>query len=167
MPNEKLPFIIADIRSFPNMIPDIALWHHQQWAHLNPGQTLADRIEKMQQYCLAGNAGGFSPTLFIALDSDGALIGTAALDAQDMDCLPELTPWLASVFVLPKFRRRGVASALIGNACKVARNEMGVSRLYLFTPDQRAFYCRLGWVWMRNLSYYGERVDLMCLEQEA
>lgn len=103
--------------------------------------------------------------MFVALDSCGAPIATAALDAQDMDCFPELTPWLASVFVLPEFRRCGVATALIGHSCDIACNAMAVSTLYLFTPDQRAFYSRLGWVWRRALTYHGERVDLMCFNR--
>ena len=48
------------------------------------------------------------------------------------------------VFVLPDHRNKGVASAL----CKAIKEEarvMGISSLYLFTPDQQGLYERLGW----------------------
>jgi GNAT superfamily N-acetyltransferase len=46
---------------------------------------------------------------------------------------PPRTPWLASLFVHPAMRRRGIASVLIGAAEDLARKN-GVSTLYLHTP---------------------------------
>jgi GNAT superfamily N-acetyltransferase len=63
------------------------------------------------------------------------------------------TPWLASLFVHPAMRRRGVASALIGAAESLARKN-GVETLWLHTPWgylARGLYARLGWVVVEEL----------------
>ena len=41
---------IIDLSSEPQHIPVLAVWHHQEWAHLNPGGSLEKRIKKMQAY---------------------------------------------------------------------------------------------------------------------
>lgn len=42
-------------------------------------------------------------------------VGTATLLAHDVETeeWPDLTPWLAAVYVMPEYRRRGVGAALI------------------------------------------------------
>ena len=164
---------IVDVCNFPEMVPLVAQWHHQEWAHLNPGQSLSDRIEKMAAYldqsapCAKTqdefpSSSRFVPKLFVAFNAEARPIGTAALDLQDMDDQPMLSPWLASVYVVPEMRRQGIASTLIAHAVNFAASKMGVEQLYLFTPNQRAFYEGLGWSHLQHLSYYGEDVDLMC-----
>ena len=63
------------------------------------------------------------------------------------------TPWLASLFVHPAMRRRGVASALIGAAESMAQRN-GVETLWLHTPWgylARGLYAQLGWVVVEEL----------------
>ncbi len=92
------------------MMPTVARWHHKEWAHLNPGQSLSIRIEQMAVYIEASATcttihsesplkDRFRPKLFVALNDKGKPIGTAALDLHDMDDKPHLSPWLASVYV--------------------------------------------------------------------
>lgn len=156
---------IIDVCDAPKLIPIVAHWHHAEWAHLNPGQTLPARIKKMSAYLkVSTNAQGtdsFTPKLFVALNGEALPVGTAALDLHDMDNQPMLSPWLASVFVLPEYRQQGIGTALVKYALKVAVDEMGIKRMHLFTPNHRPFYERLGWVHSQRLSYYGEPVDLM------
>ena len=87
-------------------------------------------------------------------------MGTASLTESDLDSRPELTPWLASVFVLPAWRGRGIASALVERVAEEARMA-GCPGCYLYTPDQQALYARLGWQMQEELDYRGERVTLM------
>jgi predicted N-acetyltransferase YhbS len=94
----------------------------------------------------------------------GVLVGSAALVCQDMkDARPELSPWLADVFVDPARRRRGVASALVVALVEKAR-ALGVERLHLYTPDQEELYARFGFVVRERIEYRGERVALMALD---
>lgn len=39
--------------------------------------------------------------------------------------------------------------------------ELGVERIYLFTPDQMLFYARLGWSALEVVEYRGETVTIM------
>lgn len=147
--------MIVDLAQEPEHIPLLASWHHQQWRALNPGDTLERRIERMQAYLDAA----LIPSTFI-YKRDQRLAGSAAIIACDMDCHPELGPWLASVYVAPAWRRQGIASQLVNHVMQQAR-AAGLSHLYLFTPDQRDFYQRLGWQSLFDTSYHQHAVTVM------
>ena len=51
---------------------------------------------------------------------------------------------LASLFVLPRARGRGIGAALV-RACVVLAASERVPRLWLFTPEHAGFYAALGW----------------------
>ncbi|PXY00292.1 GNAT family N-acetyltransferase [Halomonas sp. LBP4] len=137
-------------------LPRIAAWQHAEWGHLTFGETSASRLSALREEC--GEAAGV-PSAFVAM-SGGQPVGTASLVAQDMDARPALSPWLASVFVLPEWRGRGIASRLVRRVeAEVAAS--GITRFYLFTPDQQALYRRLGWEDHEVLDYRGEAVTIM------
>lgn len=146
---------ILDLSQEPQHIPTLANWHQQEWAHLNPGSSLENRLEKMQAYLSAA----LLPSTFIYKQS-GQLVGSAAIVACDMDTHPELSPWLASVFVAPHWRRQGIGTELVCHVMLQA-TQAGLPALYLFTPDQAAFYRRLGWSVMAKEVYRGCTVTLM------
>ena len=146
---------ILNLAAAPEHIPTIAAWHHAQWGYLNPGTTVETRIQKMQRY-LKGHA---VPAMYICVDGD-QLVGTAALVESDMDSHPELSPWLASVYVNPDYRNRGVGAALVRHVVSKAKAQ-GFCPLYLFTPDQKNFYQSLGWEFMEQESYRGGEATLM------
>jgi predicted N-acetyltransferase YhbS len=56
---------------------------------------------------------------------------------------PDLTPWLAAVYVMPEYRRRGVGAALI--QAVVEKAALGVETLYLSTVGREEYYASLGW----------------------
>ncbi len=84
----------------------------------------------------------------------------ASIFVQDMSTRPDLTPWLAGVFVAPDQRGKGIGSALV-QAIEAKALELGISRLYLFTPDKQHFYARLGWSPLEWTDYRTERVLIM------
>lgn len=146
---------IIDLAAEPEHIPTLAAWHHREWAHLNPGATLEERIDRMQGYL----ASGLVPSTFIC-KQDGQLAGSAALVASDMDTRPMLTPWLASVFVAPSFRRQGIGGELVRHVMLRAKLG-GIETLYLFTPDRQMFYQKLGWRTLSREAYRGVAVTVM------
>ncbi|MFY0989715.1 GNAT family N-acetyltransferase [Halomonas sp. C05BenzN] len=138
----------------------IAAWQHAEWGHLTPGETPTSRRVGLREEC--GPAG--VPSVFVALVHDErgrqTPVGTASLVADDMSVRRRLTPWLASVFVLPEWRGRGIASCLVRRVeAEVAAS--GLASCYLFTPDQQALYRRLGWRDHEALDYRGEAVTIM------
>lgn len=146
---------IIDLAREPQHLSILAKWHQAEWADLNPGETLAKRIDRMQAYLSTE----LVPTTFV-FKHEGLLAGSAALVHSDMDSRPALTPWLASVFVAPGFRRRGIGASLVKHVMRQAQ-AAGLDQLYLFTPDQAAFYNKLGWRAMAEEIYRGQQVTVM------
>jgi GNAT superfamily N-acetyltransferase len=146
---------LADHAEF---IPTLSRWHHQEWAYLRPDESLESRTKRLQSSC------GHSeiPTVIIAF-ADDVLLGSAILIAHDMDTRPNLSPWLAGVFVRPEHRRRGIGSALVQRAIGEA-TRLRVQRLYLYTPSAQSFYARRGWSLLERTKYLGADVTVMFLD---
>ena len=143
------------LADYPEFIPAVARWHHDEWSYIRPGDTVEARTVRLHAECGRGEI----PTTFVAF-SGATLFGTAMLIAHDMDTHLDLTPWLASVFVVPDFRRRGIASALIGHVVESAAR-LGVKRLYLFTENAEQMYSRLGWSVLERTTYQGADAVVM------
>ena len=144
----------------PHLIT-IATWQHEAWGHLNPSLDFEGRCDEVRGECGTGGV----PRVFVAMNGDQP-VGTASLIESDMTIRSELAPWLASVFVLPEWRGRGIASRLVQRVEEEAR-EAGIATFYLYTPDQQALYRRLGWQDCEELSYRGEAVTLMIRDLNA
>ncbi len=142
----------------PQFIPTLAQWQHAMWGHLTAGATVQARIERLANH--AGEAA--IPTTVVAF-ADASALGSASLVQNDLSSHPHLGPFLASVYVDPPHRRRGIASALVTQITAAAR-QLNVATLYLITPDQQSLYARLGWQPLKNLPYRGEDVTLMSVQ---
>jgi N-acetylglutamate synthase-like GNAT family acetyltransferase len=94
---------------------------------------------------------------------DDVPIGTAALVEFDMETRRDLTPWLADVVVSPERRGSGIGTRVVEFIVERAR-ELGVRRLYLFTPDRESFYARMGWSVLERTEYRGEPVVVMQID---
>lgn len=82
-------------------------------------------------------------TALIAL-VDGRLAGICLLVLQEFEPLHDVSPWLASLYVAPEYRKRGVARKLVAAIEDQARSN-GVARLHLYTGDAEKFYLKCGW----------------------
>jgi len=80
------------------------------------------------------------------------LLGGALLIDSDLDLRPELTPWLAGVYVKAEHRGKGVASQLVNRVVEEAA-ALGVPELYLYTDTSQSLYARLGWQVVEKLIY--------------
>ncbi len=127
---------LADRREF---ITTVAHWLHDEWGHLRPNETVDDRVVRVERTCGHRQI----PTTLVAVDGDEP-VGCASLIEHDMLTRPELSPWLAGVFVPREHRRRGIGAALVERVVAEARS-LGVPRLYLYTPGSGTLYLRLGW----------------------
>ena len=84
------------------------------------------------------------PLTMITLEGD-TLVGSVTIKAQDFASRPELSPWIAAVFVLPEFRHRGIGSKLVLFAEEVAKKQFDVNTIYLYTGSASKLYLQLGY----------------------
>ena len=146
------------INDHPEAVKTIAKWHYDRWQNILPDFTLDTYAEFLSSHYKRGGI----PTLFTAV-SEGKVIGTAALEDDDMDTHPSLTPWLASVYVDVEYRKQGVGETLVRRVIKEARSA-GVNKLYLFTPDREHYFGRFGWRTLFKELYYGDMESVMVLD---
>lgn len=137
------------------LIPILARWMHEEWGYLYPEHT----IEIRERLVAERSNKDRIPLTLVAIE-DGKPVGTVCLMAHDMDTRPELTPWLASLYVEKNHRRRGIGARLVA-AIEAEAARLGVKQLYLFTPDQEKFYARLGWSLREKTDYRGAVVSVM------
>ncbi len=149
---------IANIADHPECAETVARWQWDEWGHLDPADSLAARIASLRDQTDPDRI----PTTYLALD-DGEALGAASLVADDMGTHRELSPWLASVYVAPAARGRGVASALVRRVVTHAA-AMGVARLYLYTPDAQGLYAKLGWQVIATEYFEGHPVTIMAID---
>jgi predicted N-acetyltransferase YhbS len=135
----------------------IAGWLHAEFGHRGRGSNLQTRIERIRRRAKRRDI----PLTFVAREK-GVVVGTASLVAHDMETRLDLTPWLASVYVLPNYRRRGFGSSLCKRVVQEA-HRLGFGRLYLFTFDRKTFYERLGWKAVQRGHYHTHEVTVMVL----
>jgi GNAT superfamily N-acetyltransferase len=143
---------LADHQEF---IPTLARWHYDEWRHLRPGDSIEGRIQRLHSACNRGQI----PTVVVAFHGS-ALLGSAKLVANDMELRPDLSPWLAGVFVSAEHRRRGTGAALIRRVIGEAQL-LHVKRLYLYTPDAERLYSKLGWSVCERTKHHDVDVTLM------
>jgi N-acetylglutamate synthase-like GNAT family acetyltransferase len=137
------------------VIPTLAQWQHTEWGHTRPGDTVETRTGRIESWCNRDRI----PLAVVALDQNEVL-GSASLIAYDMETRMELTPWLASVFVGERHRRKGIGAALVRRIMDEA-GELGVPLLYLYTVHSEKFYASLGWTLLEHTSYREQKVAIM------
>ncbi len=146
---------IENINNYPAYIPIVAEWLYNMWGWKIPGGSVSNAEKALMER--PDHTG--IPLSFVAIQNYEP-IGVARLIKHDMDTRKELSPWLASVFVVKQFRNNGVGKALCVNAISEA-NKIGFHILYLFTPDKEAFYKKQGWEIVEQKIYRNEDVSIM------
>jgi GNAT superfamily N-acetyltransferase len=134
---------LFDRREF---IPLVAQWTWTEWSDLLP----SDSCEAFANNLRAATRRDGIPITFVALEN-GVPIGTAGLIDDDLESRPELTPWLASLYVVREMRGRGVATMLVKHAVGAARG-FGIGTLYLYIRRDRRRFTSVsaGTVWKRR-----------------
>jgi N-acetylglutamate synthase-like GNAT family acetyltransferase len=135
----SLAFTISDLRQRPKFFDTVAdrIWQASWKANGYPLDYISGRLcENMSDSDI--------PFALVAHDGQ-AFLGTASVIASDLAERPQLTPWVAAVWVEPEARRHGIGAALVKRAAQDCF-ALGVDRAYLCArPHLLAFYTGLGW----------------------
>ena len=145
------------LANYPDLIPALAHWHVAEW-----GGLYEDWKTEVAETEFRSQGVGGIPTTIILLE-DNELVGSVSLIETDLETLPPYTPWLASLFVHPDFRGRGLGKLLVQRVVQEAA-KLGVDRLYLFTPEHQAFYQKLGWEVEGYYPHRGTELPLMSIK---
>lgn len=137
----------------------VAEWSVAAWADLFPDDDVGTYLDLYTRISATG-----LPRVWISVDEEGALTGTASLvDDDDLPAAPEPGPWLAAVWVEPTHRKKGDASRLVATAIHEAR-QAGHRAVYLYTHGAVEWYERMGWRTLRCDAINGVVVTVMCLD---
>ncbi len=145
---------IVSLVARPDLVPVVAQWQWLEWGR-RQGATVEQIASFLQACCTTHTV----PQGVVLLE-DGIPAGTATLDHADLDARPDLTPWLANVFISPNFRGRGHAKRIVRHI-EAAAYAGGIERLYLHTENATALYAGLGWAEIGNEDYHGHKVTVM------
>jgi predicted N-acetyltransferase YhbS len=152
-------FAIVNLVDHAELGSTLAHWHTQEWGHLYD-PTIWNREIAKREFAEMQRHG--IPLTFVALDPHThALLGSISLIADDeLSGYEHLTPWLASLYVVPKSRGIGIARALIDAVLSAAMHQ-GYDTVYLFTSGQERYYAERGWAVVARTFAYGHDAAVM------
>ena len=146
---------IVPLAERPEFIPVVARWHWDAWGHGDPTGSLEAWTEGLRKR----SGRDAVPISWVAL-VDETPAGSVALVEHDMAIHRDLSPWLSGLFVLPEYRHRGIAGALVRH-CEASARALGVGRLYLYTTTAETLYGQLGWTALSRERYGSDDVVIM------
>ena len=110
-----MPTSIVSTSDRPDLVEVTARWRWEEW--LRGKESFEDALKRAQRTSAMGLT--IPRTLVLLIDDEP--VGTASLTAHDLEERPDLTPWLAGVFVSPHARGRGYAARLVAAVEEEAR----------------------------------------------
>jgi GNAT superfamily N-acetyltransferase len=138
----------------PDFVPLVARWLWNAFGRAG-GRSFDETLDAVRTSVSAR----LMPRTFVLL-ADGEPVGTASLAAADLKERPDLTPWLAGVFVAPHARGRGHAARLVAAVEQEARAG-SVETLWLYTRSAERIYARVGWETVEIVQHNGKPFVLM------
>ncbi|MGE0241262.1 MAG: GNAT family N-acetyltransferase [Parvibaculaceae bacterium] len=132
-----------------------ARWRHEAFLE-GDGFSVADSEGQLAK--LTSDPQGPETALIALIDS--RLAGICLLVLHELEPAHDLSPWLASLYVDPQFRGRGVARSLV-RAIEDHARRGGIARLHLYTVDAEEFYLKCGWTVVERSASGGGMLTLM------
>jgi GNAT superfamily N-acetyltransferase len=129
---------VTTIAASPHLAEPVARWLWEEW-----GRKKGRPFERILARVSSRTARNGLEQCVVLLD-DATPAATASLVAEDADSRPDLSPWLASVFVAPAARGRGYGRVVV-TAVESAAREAAIPTLWLFTDSAAGLYASLGW----------------------
>jgi len=151
--------IISPLAEVPEALEILAHWLYNEWHEFD------GRSKELIEVQLAGNLNrDVVPITFVA-QSDAQLLGTISVDVSDLPPFDYLSPWVASLYVVPTARGAGIGHALVRHAQQFATS-LGFSPIYLWTAGSTRLYECCGWVAFERSTYNSKPITLMRFSNE-
>lgn len=101
-------------------------------------------------------------TMFVAM-ADGQVVGMASIMKTDYYPLPEIFPWISSVFVTEEYRGHRISEKMISFANEYAK-ENGFDRTYI--PSKHiGLYEKYGYRYLKDIVNYGNETDRLYVKE--
>lgn len=138
--SEQIPNVaFANLQDKTDLLRTVAdrIWN--AWSK-NRGLSLEEVIQKLEGIIASDNE------FTLVAHAREKFVGTVSVIRSDLAERPNVTPWIAAVWVDQEYRKHRMGSALVNTAEQHSR-ERGEHALYLCcAPELRPFYSGLGWI---------------------
>lgn len=151
--NSDASLSVVRLEKHPEHAAAVADWIMSEWGRL-PIHDYFDATGRGERWRTP------LPRTLIAM-LGGELVGTASVLLNDLEMRPELNPWFGCLYVAPAFRRRGIGSRLIDEAQSLAANDLGITRIFLFTEHDARLYAQHGWETVESDQDHGKPITIM------
>ena len=154
---------VVPLSAFPQYSPILAHWAYFQWYHERNVSFKAVDLDYRRRSSFDD-----LPVAWVALDRD-LPVGMVSLKDHDLATHQHLRNWLSALYVIPQYRRRGIAGLLISSLLTNAR-ERGYSRVHLFADNRNLsylsyFYKSRGWkLEERTLDGEGRNTEIYSID---
>ena len=101
-------------------------------------------------------------TPFAALDNDH-IVGMATIMKSDYYPLPEIFPWISTIFVSEEYRSRRFSGKLIDFANRYAK-KAGFDRTYI-PSEHTGLYEKYGYRYVKDIVNYGNGIDRLYVRE--
>jgi len=103
-------------------------------------------LEKVENHLKNDIADAAQFPFGIVAHDDETYIGHCLAIAHDLDQRPDLSPWIAALWVEPDHRRKGIAAQLMSRAMQELQ-ALGYKTIYINAkPSLKEYYPGLGWM---------------------
>jgi len=144
----RIKTLIKPLSECSDFAPILAFWSYRQWYKNRPvpfEAVVKSYIERAKNSTL--------PVSFVAIE-DSLPAGMISLKKDDMWSREDINPWLASLYVLPDFRGKGMGKMLIDTVIEQSKN-LGLQKIFLFLgqSEQKTlekYYLKLNWQFYEN-----------------
>ena len=129
---------VIELSSCPEHLETIGAWIYNEWWRTKiKGEDFLEILRKHTEK-------GSFPFTIVAIE-DEVPVGSCCVIENDCELRPQYTPWVAAVFVKPERRCYGIASRILQEAIRVAKNQ-GINGLYIDCWAKTAHvYEKNGW----------------------
>jgi predicted N-acetyltransferase YhbS len=143
--------------------PEIALcakWRLEAFGDVL-GANLPDEIRRLEDF-----VGNGAEQVALMASCDGVSAGTCLLTPKELEPCHPVSPWLAGLYVVPEFRRRGIGGILVRATEEQAR-QRGHRQIYLYSDDATSYYEGLGWQVVEQTTWKDYPMALMAHDLQA